>query len=84
MAVVNIAGSWEKREDDGANIEWARAAWRDLRKFSTGGTYLNFLTEEEGEDRLKAAWGTNYSRLADVKKKWDPENFFRANKNVSP
>jgi hypothetical protein len=46
--VLNIAASWEKPEDDKTNIEWARAAWRDLRSFSTGGTYINFLTEEEG------------------------------------
>ena len=59
-------------------------AWRDLRRFSTGGTYLNFLTEEEAGDRLKAAWGQNYDRLQDVKRKWDPTNFFRFNQNIPP
>ncbi|HEX5606306.1 MAG TPA: FAD-binding oxidoreductase [Candidatus Binatia bacterium] len=83
-SVLNIAASWEKSEDDHANVEWARAAWRDLRRFSTGGTYVNFLTEEEGDERIRAAYGNNYERLAEVKSKWDPDNLFRMNKNIAP
>jgi FAD/FMN-containing dehydrogenase len=82
--VVNITASWEKAEDDAANIEWARAAWRDLRRFSTGGTYINFLTDEEGDERVQAAYGRNYERLALIKAKWDPHNLFRVNKNIAP
>ena len=52
--VFNIAASWEKPEDDVANIEWARSTWRDMKKYSTGGTYINFLTEEEGSERIEA------------------------------
>jgi FAD/FMN-containing dehydrogenase len=83
-AVVNVAASWEQPQDDAVNIEWARAAWRDLRRFSTGGTYVNFLTEEEGEDRVRAAYASNFARLAAVKARWDPTNLFHANKNVAP
>lgn len=82
--VLNITASWEKAGDDRANVEWARTAWRDLRGFSTGGTYINFLTEEEGDDRIRAAYGANYKRLAEVKAKWDPGNLFRVNKNIAP
>ncbi len=82
VAVLNISGAWERQEDDAGNIEWARAAWRDMRQFSTGGTYINFLTEEEGDDRTRAAYRTNYARLAEIKTKWDPSNLFRANKNI--
>ncbi len=64
--VLNITASWEKAEDDKANIEWARAAWRDMRGFSTGGTYVNFLTEEEGDERIHAAYGNNYDRLVET------------------
>lgn len=80
--VLNITASWEKAEDDEANIEWARAAWRELRRFSTGGTYVNFLTEEEGDERVRAAYGKNYERLVEAKTKWDPRNLFRMNKNI--
>jgi FAD/FMN-containing dehydrogenase len=82
--ILNIAASWEKHDDDEVNVEWARAAWRDLRRFSTGGTYINFLTEEESGDRIHAAYGSNYDRLAELKGKWDPGNLFRQNKNIRP
>jgi FAD/FMN-containing dehydrogenase len=82
--VLNVAASWEKREDDETNIEWTRAVWRDLRSFSTGGTYINFLTEEEVDDRIHAAYRKNFGRLAEVKKNWDPANLFRMNKNIAP
>ena len=83
-AVINITASWEKPEDDRASIEWARAAWRDIRPFSTGGTYINFLTEDEGDERTHAAYRGNYRRLADIKARWDPGNLFRTNKNIVP
>ena len=83
-AVLNIAASWEKPDDDAANIAWARAAWQDMRAFSTGGTYVNFLTAEEGEERTRAAYGMHYERLAQVKAAWDPDNVFRANRNIPP
>jgi FAD/FMN-containing dehydrogenase len=82
--VLNIAAAWEKLEDDKTNIEWARAGWRALRQFSTGGTYVNFLTEEEGDERIHAAYGDNYHRLVEVKSKWDPGNLFSMNKNIVP
>ncbi len=80
--VLNITASWENAEDDKTNIGWARAAWEDMRRYSTGGTYINFLTEEEADNRIRAAYRKNYDRL--VETKWDPENLFRLNKNVAP
>jgi FAD/FMN-containing dehydrogenase len=82
--VLNVTSSWEQPQDDTANIEWARAAWNDMKSFSTGGTYINFLTEDEGPERIAAALGTGLQRLAGVKAKWDPENMFRMNRNIQP
>ena len=82
--VLNIAGSWERAEDDAANVEWARTAWRELRRFSTGGTYVNFLNREELSDRLDSALGDAVRRLSEVKAAWDPTNQFRANHNIPP
>src|SRR5690606_38551425 len=45
--VLNIASSWERPEQDAEQTEWTRAVWNDLRAFSTGGTYVNFLTQDE-------------------------------------
>ena len=83
-AVLNITAAWEKPGDDAANIEWARAAWREMRRFSTGGTYVNFLTEEEGDERIRAAYGKHHARLATLKSTWDPDNLFHVNKNIAP
>jgi hypothetical protein len=82
--VLNIAGSWDKPEDDERNVEWARQAWSDMRSFSTGGTYINFLTADEDPSRIAAALGGNLGRLAEIKAKWDPQNVFRTNRNVPP
>jgi FAD/FMN-containing dehydrogenase len=82
--VLNVAGSWEHAGEDKANIEWARDAWNDMKSFSTGGTYINFLTEDEGPERTEAALGKGLERLAEVKAKWDPQNVFRTNRNIKP
>jgi hypothetical protein len=82
--LLNITAAWEQPEDDAPSIEWARQAWNDLKEFSTGGTYINFLTEDEGAERTRAALGTALPRLAAIKSKWDPENVFRTNRNIKP
>jgi FAD/FMN-containing dehydrogenase len=82
--VLNIAAAWERPADDDANIEWARAAWRDLKRFSTGGTYVNFLNTEEAGARVADAYRGNLARLSAIKAAWDPDNVFRANKNITP
>jgi FAD/FMN-containing dehydrogenase len=83
-AVLNIGASWERAEDDSTNVEWARRVWQGSRPFSTGGVYVNFLTEDEGEDRIRASYGANLDRLGRVKAAWDPDNVFRLNKNIEP
>lgn len=82
--VVNIAAAWDDPADDDANIAWAREGWEALRPYSTGGTYINFLTEEDASDRIHDAYGANYDRLAELKSKWDPNNLFHENKNIAP
>ena len=82
--LLNIAGSWESPADDPKNIDWAREAWSDMKAHSTGGNYINFLTEDEGPERIHAALGESLKRLARIKGKWDPMNVFRTNRNVLP
>jgi len=82
--VFNVAGAWEHARDDAANVQWARDAWGELKAFSTGGNYVNFLTDDEPPERVRAALGPAVQRLAQVKRRWDPDNVFRTNRNVAP
>lgn len=62
---------------------WAKNAWQALHPYSSGGAYINFMMEE-GQDRIQATYRDNYERLAVIKKKYDPDNFFRVNQNIKP
>jgi len=62
---------------------WAKEYWDALHPYSAGGAYVNFMMEE-GQDRVRATYRDNYQRLAMVKKKYDPTNFFRVNQNIHP
>lgn len=73
---------WEDPSKDDEMIGWARSFFDDMAPFGTGGTYVNFISETEGEENR--AYRSNYERLARLKAKYDPDNFFRLNQNVVP
>lgn len=81
--VCNVHGRWETAAEDNHCIDWAKGFFRDTAKHATGGVYVNFMTDDES-DRVKAAYGPNYDRLARVKMTYDPQNLFRSNQNISP
>jgi FAD/FMN-containing dehydrogenase len=83
-ALFNVASSWDRPDDDRRNIDWTRATWTDLKRFSTGGTYVNFLSDDDDAGRTRQAYGDHVARLAAVKATWDPHNLFRANRNIAP
>jgi FAD/FMN-containing dehydrogenase len=62
---------------------WVVDYWEATHPYSAGGAYVNFMMEE-GQDRVQASYGDNYPRLAEIKKKYDPENLFRVNQNIKP
>jgi hypothetical protein len=63
--------------------EWTKDYWEALHPYSSGGAYLNFIMNE-GQERIKASYRDNYDRLTKLKKKYDPNNFFRVNQNILP
>jgi FAD/FMN-containing dehydrogenase len=81
--VVNVHGRWEDPDKDSRCIAWARGLFDAAAPFSTGGVYVNFLTADE-EARVPQAYGANYTRLAEVKRRYDPDNLFRVNQNIAP
>jgi FAD/FMN-containing dehydrogenase len=82
--LFNVIGMWEDEADDATGIGWAREFHAALDRLGTGGVYVNFLSDE-GDERVRAAYGPEkYARLAALKAKYDPDNFFRGNQNISP
>ena len=81
----NIGGSTAGAEGFDEERQWVRDFWSALEEWHTS-VYVNFLSDaEEGEDRIRAAYGPEkYDRLKTLKRKWDPDNFFRINQNISP
>jgi len=80
--VMNVHTRWEDSSMDDIYIDWARKFFDKTAPYSTGGVYVNFISE--GEDRVDAAFGANFEQLAKVKRKYDPDNFFRVNQNIKP
>ncbi len=80
--VCNIAGSWDQAADDEANLAWTRGTHDAIRPFGTGGVYVNFLSEDDGAERVTQAYGANLDRLATIKRTWDPDGVFRHTKQI--
>lgn len=64
--------------------KWTKDYFEAIHPFSSGGAYINFMMDDEGQERVKASYRHNYDRLVKVKTKYDPENFFRVNQNIKP
>jgi len=79
----NLFPRWTDPEEDEAHISWAREFMDAVAPFATDGVGVNFLSQE-GHERVKAAYGANYDRLAQIKAKYDPDNFVRMNQNIEP
>jgi FAD/FMN-containing dehydrogenase len=81
--VLNVHGRWDEAAQDETCIAWARAFFKASAPYASAGVYVNFMTGDES-DRVAAAYGANYARLAEIKKYYDPENVFHLNQNIKP
>jgi hypothetical protein len=63
---------------------WTREFWNAMHPYSAGGAYVNFMMDDEGAERVRATYRDSYDRLAAIKAKYDPTNFFRVNQNIAP
>ena len=82
--IAGFSGTWPPEADPAPHIAWVRGAWETIRPFSTGGNYVNFQLHDDDASRLEAAYGANFERLRRVKARYDPDNFFRVNRNIPP
>lgn len=81
--VYNLIGTWTEPREDSIHINWARAFFDELRPYSEGAAYLNFLGDD-GDERTAAAYGSSLLRLSELKRRYDPHNVFQANQNIRP
>jgi FAD/FMN-containing dehydrogenase len=83
--LVHVLGQWASPADTERGRRWAKDAGSALRAVGCGDSYLNLLTDEEGQDRVRAGWPPAHRRrLARVKATYDPDNVFRFNHNITP
>ncbi|GAA4760836.1 FAD-binding oxidoreductase [Actinomycetospora chibensis] len=81
--VFGITGMWKPAHPGAEGFPgWVRAGWERVRPFSTGGNYVNFQTADEGDERVRATYGSRFDRLLRIKETYDPDNVFRSNRNV--
>jgi hypothetical protein len=80
---INVHTRWHTPEDDARCIGWAREFFQASAPFATGGVYVNFMPEDEA-DRNQGAFGENLPRLRELKRRYDPDNCFCTNQNISP
>jgi FAD/FMN-containing dehydrogenase len=81
--IMNVHTRWREAADDDGCISWARDLFARTQPYAVGTVYINFMPDDE-DDRVGEAYGDNYAKLAEVKKKYDPENLFRLNQNIKP
>jgi hypothetical protein len=82
---VNINTQWQKNSDPEKHLSWARKTQLLAAPYSMGSGYINFASADEPQERVTATYGTKkYKKLVDLKRKYDPDNFFRLNQNIKP
>jgi Berberine and berberine like len=80
----DIIAQWTDPAEAEQWIRWTRVFWETVEPFSTGSVYVNHLSSDDPEQRVKLAFGSNYERLVAIKNKYDPKNLFRVNHNIKP
>ena len=79
-----VLGEWMDSAETDECIAWVRSTHDRLLPHMTTGRYVNYLGDDETADAVAAAYGSNFERLQEIKKRYDPENVFHLNQNISP
>jgi FAD/FMN-containing dehydrogenase len=74
---------WGDPRSAAANMEWVNRSWTAMQPFSSQGAYINYLSVD-GQAAVQASYGQNYERLLQIKRQYDPSNFFHGNRNIRP
>ena len=79
-----VPSLWTDPAQTDTNIRWTRETFAALRPHFATRRWLNYLGDDQGDDAIRAAYGPNYERLHDVKRRYDPDNVFHLNHNIAP
>jgi FAD/FMN-containing dehydrogenase len=79
-----IASVWMDPAATGQNITWTRATYTDLEPYLARRRYVNYLGDDEPTGAVQSAYGPNFARLVEIKRRYDPGNLFRLNQNIEP
>ena len=79
-----ILAQWMDPAENARCIAWARESYEAMKSFMAKGRYVNYLGDDEATDQVAAAYGSNYARLSEIKRKYDPGNVFHLNQNIRP
>ena len=81
---LGLFGLWPPAASAKPTVAWVRSMWEGALAASAGGGHAGNLMDDEGEERVRASFGAAYARLAGIKARYDPHNFFRINANIAP
>jgi FAD/FMN-containing dehydrogenase len=79
-----LPGVWMDPDDSDANIAWGCETFAAMRPHFGAGRWLNYLGDDQAEDAIRDAYGPNYERLREIKRRYDPDNVFHLNHNITP
>jgi len=79
-----IPGTWFDPAETDANVAWVRETHAALKPHLTEAKWLNYLADDQGDDAVRAAYGPNFDRLREIKRRLDPGNVFHHNHNIAP
>ncbi|MDZ7626084.1 MAG: FAD-binding oxidoreductase [Ignavibacteriaceae bacterium] len=83
--VININTQWQNNSESEKHVSWARKTQQLTAQYSMGSGYINFASADETQERVAATYGDKkFKKLVDLKRKYDPDNFFRLNQNIKP
>lgn len=81
---IDVIGQWEDATESTRHIQWVREVWGQMEPLMPHRAYINHIAEDDGTEKVRASYGSNFDRLRQVKAKYDPTNLFRLNPNIAP
>jgi FAD/FMN-containing dehydrogenase len=80
----DAVGQWANGAESAQHIQWVRALWDKIEPQLQGTAYVNHLSQDDKPEKVRASYGSNYARLREIKRTYDPNNLFRLNANIAP